>query len=265
VGKYRLIVSDLDGTLRAEGSAAVTPRVRAAVAAAQARGVRVVMATGRMFRTSSPFARALGLTTPLICNQGASIHDLETEKAIWERRIPRELLDQLFAFARDQVTLAAVTAGNFYATRVDENLAGLSGNITLGHLYAWAELPHDPEKVMFINDAKTSAHLYPQLTAQFSHRLQIVRSSDHYVELTHGDASKGNAVKWLAARWNIPREEIIAMGDQDNDRSMIEWAGLGVAMGNAVESVKSIAHYIAPSAAEDGAAVVIEKFILGRG
>ncbi|MBI3913183.1 MAG: HAD-IIB family hydrolase, partial [Chloroflexi bacterium] len=95
-------------------------------------------------------------------------------------------------------------------------------------------------------------------------RLQVVRSFERYVELTHGDSSKGNAVKWLSAQWNIPREEIIAIGDQDNDRSMLEYAGLGVAMGNAIERLKSVAQFVAPSAAEDGAAVVIEKFILGR-
>ena len=118
---------------------------------------------------------------------------------------------------------------------------------------------------MFVNDAATTEHLHARLVDRFGTRLQVVRSFERYVELTHGAASKGNAVKWLSAQWNIPRAEIIAIGDQDNDRSMLEYAGLGVAMGNAIEGLKSVAQFVAPSAAEDGVAVVIENFLLGRG
>lgn len=92
---------------------------------------------------------------------------------------------------------------------------------------------------------------------------QVVRSYSHYVELTHPAVSKGKAIEWLARRWGIDRDQVIAMGDQDNDRSMVEWAGLGVAMGNAIDSLKNAAAFVAPSASEDGAAQVIEQFVLG--
>ena len=92
--------------------------------------------------------------------------------------------------------------------------------------------------------------------------MQVVRASTRRVELTHIETSKGIAAACLASRWGIPREQVIGIGDQDNDRSLITWAGLGVAMGNAVEDVKAIAQFVAPSADEDGVAAVIEKFIV---
>jgi Cof subfamily protein (haloacid dehalogenase superfamily) len=123
-------------------------------------------------------------------------------------------------------------------------------------------LTRGPQKLVFVNDISVTERLFVELVARFGNRLQVVRSFDRYVEITNREASKGKAVEWLAQRWGIARDEVIALGDQDNDRSMIEWAGLGVAMGNAVEGVKAMADYIAPTASDDGVAEVIEKFVL---
>ena len=103
------------------------------------------------------------------------------------------------------------------------------------------------------------------MQARFADSLQVVKSFDTYIEITHRDVSKAKAAEWLAERWGIAREQVLAMGDHENDRSMIEWAGLGVAMGNAISSVKAIADYIAPTDEEDGAAVAIEKYVLDVG
>jgi hypothetical protein len=75
--------------------------------------------------------------------------------------------------------------------------------------------------------------------------------------------SKGDALRRLAAHLDIPQAQVMAVGDQDNDTAMIAWAGLGVAMGNGSPAVKAIADWVAPSVAEDGAAVAIERFVLG--
>ncbi len=263
---YRLIACDLDGTLRAEQNATFTPRVRDAVQRAMARGAHVVMATGRMFPTAEVFAHDLGLADPVVCEHGATIRDLQTDEILWERRVPRDLLREVAALAGCEWTLTACLDGELYTPCITENALRFAGKYAREHLHELPDLadhlPREPQKLLLINDVETTDRLFAECVARFGERLQVVRSFDKYVELTHRAASKGNAVKWLAERWGIARVEVIAIGDQDNDRSMIEWAGLGVAMGNAVESVKQIADYIAPSAAEDGAAAVVEKFVI---
>jgi hypothetical protein len=82
------------------------------------------------------------------------------------------------------------------------------------------------------------------------------------IEITAPNVSKGQALDTLAAYYNIPQSEVMAIGDQDNDVEMIAWAGLGIAMGNASPRAKAAADYIAPPLEEEGAAWAIEHFIL---
>lgn len=262
---YRLIAADLDGTLRAEQQP-FSPRVREAVRRAQARGARVVMATGRMFRTAEPFARDLGLTDPIVCDHGATIRDLRTTEILFEKRIPLERVRHVVASVPPDSTLTACLDGELYTARINEDALRFAGKYAREYLHEVGNLAEfltrEPQKLICISHPEAASRLLADMTARFGDQLQVVQSFPHYVEFTHRDASKGNAVAWLARRWSIAREEVIAMGDQDNDRSMIEWAGLGVAMGNAVESIQVLADFVAPSAAEDGAAVVIERFVL---
>lgn len=93
-------------------------------------------------------------------------------------------------------------------------------------------------------------------------RLHVVRSHRFFVEGNPLQATKGQALARLAGWLGIARSEVMAIGDQGNDTDMVAWAGLGVAMGNAVPQVKAVADYIAPPVDEDGAAVAIERFLV---
>ena len=262
--KYRLVAADLDGTLRAEQQP-FTPRVREAVRMAQARGVRIVMATGRMSRTAMPFARDLSLTSPIVCDHGATVRDAQTNEFLLQRPIPVELARQVIAWTPADATVLVCADEEFYIPRASEDAARFVGRYQ-DHFHLVPDLAQsletEPQKIVFVNDEAMTTRLLAELRQQFDGRLQVVQSFARYVELTHRDVSKATAVAWLAQRWGIKREQVIAVGDQGNDISMIEWAGLGGAMGNAIEGVKAIADYVAPSAAEDGAAEVIERFVL---
>ncbi|MBI5305086.1 MAG: HAD family phosphatase [Chloroflexi bacterium] len=258
----RLIASDLDGTLRAEQ---FTPRLRAAVRCALARGVRVVIATGRMFLTAEWFARDLGLTDVLVTDHGATIWDLQTRTILTQQRIPRDLARAALALTPPDGTAIVCINERFYAPRMTESAIRFADRNRhfLFHAPDLAEtLDAEPQKIVFVHDAETTRELRTRLARELGEQLQIVQSHDHFAEVTHRATSKGNALAWLAERWGIARNEVLAMGDQDNDRSMIEWAGIGVAMGNAIPSLQAIADYVAPRAHDDGAAIAIEKFVL---
>jgi Cof subfamily protein (haloacid dehalogenase superfamily) len=261
---YRMIAADLDGTLHAEQQP-FTPRVRAAVSKAQERGIRVVMATGRISRTALPFARDLGLTSPVICNHGATIHDGHTSALLFQQTVPLDLARQVIAWVPEDITALVCANEEFYVVRASADAVDFVGRYH-DHLHVVPDLAQSllikPQKIVFVNDEHVSTHLLGELREQFGQCLHVVQSFSRYIEVTHCDVSKASAVAWLAKRWDIPREEVIAIGDQGNDISMIEWAGLGVAMGNAIDSVKALADFVAPCAEEDGAAVVIEKFVL---
>lgn len=264
--EYRLIVADLDGTLKSEAKSTFTPRVIDAVHRAQARGVHVVMATGRMLRTAEPFISKLGLTELVSCDHGATIYDLKDKSVVFEKRVPLEYVHQVAAFAGDRFTLTACADGEMYTNRIRDDEPTRHGDAAiLDHLHLvkdFCALERAPQKLLFLSDESTTTAVYAEMKARFRDQLRVMRASARRVELIHPHASKGIAAAWLASRWGIPREQVIGIGDQDNDRSLIAWAGLGVAMGNAIEDVKAIAKYIAPSVDEDGAAVVIEKFVL---
>ncbi len=260
---YRMIVADLDGTLKAESNPTCTARVQQMVEQVQARGIHLVVATGRMFQTAERYVRELGIVDPVVCDHGAAIWDVGTRKMLYDKRVPMDLLREVVGFADSQLTMTACADGELYTNHVEVDLPIDPYNRVHLHLLSdLNSLPVAPQKILFLNDEATTDRVFQKLKARFSDSLQVVRSSIRRVELTHRETSKGAAAAWLAARWNIPRDQVIAIGDQDNDRSMIEWAGLGIAMGNAIPSLKAIAGFVAPSAEEDGAAVAIERFVL---
>jgi Cof subfamily protein (haloacid dehalogenase superfamily) len=267
---YKLIAADLDGTLRVDHKP-FTPRLLRAIRDAQQFGTRVVIATGRMLRTVAPFAETLGVKDAIICNHGAIIYDNWPPTILLEHRMPSDLACEVIERASDDLTLLVCVDDEFYSPRASEAVDHYVGPHK-DHLHIVADLSESlvsrfrqaPQKIVFVNEEAATDALYVELKLRFGQVLQVVRSYPTFVELTHRDASKGKAVAWMANRWGIRQDQVIAVGDEGNDISMIEWAGLGVAMGNAVENVKAIADHIAPSVEEDDVAEIIERFILNE-
>jgi Cof subfamily protein (haloacid dehalogenase superfamily) len=118
-------------------------------------------------------------------------------------------------------------------------------------------------KMLIIDEPETLDRLADELRTVFGSSLHITKSKPHYLEFLHPEATKGHALSYLAKHYRIPQEQTMAIGDSWNDHEMIQVAGLGVAMGNAVASLKQIADYITRSNNEEGVREVIEQFVLG--
>ncbi|MBI5034318.1 MAG: HAD family phosphatase [Chloroflexi bacterium] len=263
----KMIACDLDGTLRPL-SAEFSPRLKKVVTQVQESGIRFVLATGRMFRSAEPFARELGIRDAIICDQGGTIRDAHTNTILFEKRMPLELARDVLVHLPTDVAVLVCLDEEFYVPR----LTDMERSFTESHqkhlhqipdIATW--LPKDPQKIAFVVEPDDAPALLANLRARYGDLAQVVRSHARFVELTHRDVSKGKAVEWLAQYWNIPREQVLAMGDQENDVSMIEWAGIGVAMGNAIAEAKAVAQFIALNDDQDGAAIAIEKFVLNGG
>jgi len=263
----RLLALDLDGTLMDDDMVIHSSRVRRAIAAAQKRGVVVTLATGRMFDFTLPAARELEITAPLICYQGGMIRapdsDAPLYRATMDPALVREVLEQriehrwhFVLYADDDVFLDERRhLDSFYRDILGEHPVWVEN---LGSVLE----RHEPIKFLVFVEPHEAAGVESALRQKFEGQMEITRSHSLIVEGNPLGVSKGDALRRLAAYLDVPQSQVMAVGDQDNDVSMIAWAGLGVAMGNGSATTKAIADWIAPPVTEDGAAVAIERFVL---
>jgi Cof subfamily protein (haloacid dehalogenase superfamily) len=269
---YRLLALDLDGTAIELGQMP-TLRVRQAVAAAEAMGVRVVIATGRPFASARKFQAALEVDTPLICFQGALVREVIGDaRTLLAEPLPEEPLAEVIAlverrgwefnlYSEDYIYLACRNHPESFYERWFGLPCAPVRSLTEA-LRVMRDRGTPPLKGMFIGESALVDRLTPEVQERYGDRLAVVRSHTLFSEITAPGVSKGSALAFLARRYGITREETIAAGDNGNDVTMIEWAGLGVAMANATPEAMAVADWLAPSVGEDGVAALVDRFIL---
>lgn len=261
----RLLALDLDGTLVADLHN-IPARTRAAIQAASEQGVRVVIATGREYRITRKFTDMLGLTTPIICYQGAWIYDPQTGQSIGNEGLPVYLAHELIDLARTRnLMLNLYVDHKVYVENLTEAGRAMFGSLGTPLLEVEdlkAAVTASPIKGLIFHGAEEAGMVVADLKAALNGRLNVFRSLDTLIEITAPRVSKGHALAILADYYNITRDEVMAIGDHDNDIEMISWAGLGVAMGSASEGARSVADVIAPPLSEEGAAWAIEHYVL---
>lgn len=263
---YRLVAIDLDDTLL-NNDLQISPRVQAAIQRTIEQGVQVTLATGRMFRSAYPFAQQMGLNIPLITYQGALVKNSQSGEVLYHTPLPRiyvrpvlELINtygyHVQAYVDDELVMEKYTAEA--QAYVDQSRVPVK---LVPDLLSF--LSQEPTKILVINfdEPKLNA-MAEDLNHRFGEHLYITKSKPYYLEVLHPEATKGKALQALASRLGIRQEEVIAIGDSFNDIDMIQYAGLGVVMGNAREEIKQYADYITVSNEDDGVAEVLEKFVL---
>jgi Cof subfamily protein (haloacid dehalogenase superfamily) len=260
-----LLALDLDGTLF-DFSFQFSPRVRRAVAEAQRRGVAVTFATGRSVTSTRPFAQELDIREPLICYQGGWIADRDghvLHRVALDRALAAQIID--FAQAHNwHVNL--YRDGQLYLTELRHPISFYEGLLNpavqpVPDLHAL--LDRDPDKVLIVTEGNGD-EILAGLRERFDGQMEIVRSHDLFIEANPLNVDKGTGLAWLAGHLGVLQSQVMAVGDQDNDAPMVKWAGVGVAMGNGSPACKAVADWIAPTLAEDGAAVAIERFVLNE-
>jgi len=261
----KLAAFDLDGTLIGEDQQ-ISPRVRRAIATAQERGVIVTLATGRMFSATRPFAEQLNIDVPLIAYQGGWIQasreptpqyrvPLSLPAAQAALQLARSQAWHTILYADGQIFLQALQyERSFYESLLGENFEIVPSWDTVLE-------SHTPDKVLFVDDPDKIPAMRDLLHAEMDGKARIFRSHAKFIEVVPLSVDKGSGLAWLAQSYGIPQEAVMAVGDQENDLPMIQWAGTGVAMGNAAPIVQQAANWVAPSLHEDGAAAALERFI----
>lgn len=266
---YKLIALDMDGTLL-NPHGQITPRTHAAIAAARTQGVTVVLTSGRPLEGMTTYLAELGLTGQddyVICYNGALVQQVADQ-----RILRSQLLTGSDASAIAH--LASELGVNVHGFSVRQGLISPRVSTYTEHesqlikmpinLVDFATLPADEQimKVMMIDPEPQLSRAIAQLPAELYERYTVVRSSPYFLEFMNKRSNKGTGVAALAEHLGLTAHQVIAVGDAGNDRHMIEYAGLGVAMGNATDEIKTLAQHTTARNDEDGVARVIEQFIL---
>lgn len=265
VGKTapRLVVSDMDGTLLDDSGLRVSERNAAALRRAQEAGAKVVIATGRPIWWLEPVIEA-GFDGIAVCMNGAVIYDVGRREMISAQPLTSALMwqfvDGLSARTPD-FALAVERVGTTIEQCWAEPQYDHPWGIGTFQLTDRASLLADPALKMLVRGPGGSPELALAARESGVGAVSVTYSSnDGLLEVAAAGVNKGAALAKLAAEWGIDASEVVAFGDMPNDLEMLDWAGHGVAMGNAHADVASIANEIAPAHHEDGVATVLERW-----
>ena len=266
--KYKLIASDMDGTL-VNDKAELSERTKAAIIKTVEAGVLFVTATGRPFSNVQIVNELLSEDMPFIVFNGAAAYMGKSGKLLFERFLDFNLAKEAFDIGQKLGIPQIIWTGpRLWANKECEETIRYSkfshglGMSIVTDLAAIKGEVKGVSKVLWIDDPANVVKLSGEMCAHFGDKLTCVSSMSYFLEFISNDAGKGTALIEVAKLYGIDRSEIIAVGDSYNDVSMLEYAGYSIAVENAPDDVKAICDYVTLSNNDDGVAEVIDRFIL---
>lgn len=263
----KLIASDMDDTLLSS-DIKISEKNSEAIHEAMGRGIVFVIATGRMYVSVLPFAGKLGLDVPLITYNGALVKGSKSGKVYYEQPLKLETALELLHYCKekdyyvqsyvgDELLVKEATVYSAAYTKI----SGVPAKPVGEQLYHPERAPY---KLLAMAQPERFMSVWQDLQEKFKGKVTVTSSRDNFLELMEPGVNKWNAVKAIAASYGIRPDEIMCIGDSNNDLCMIENAGYGVAVANAKPAVRAAARIVTASNDEDGVAKVIYDVVLGN-
>jgi Cof subfamily protein (haloacid dehalogenase superfamily) len=265
---YKAVFLDMDGTLlRSDHS--VSDPTRQTIRSLVQKGIPVILVSARPLNAILPTFRSLELPTgaPIVTLNGSYI--VENEQPVFQATVDLQTTRNVSEEVRPfKATIAYYLQREWYAewndawTEREQRIMDVRIRIApLDELIReWSSRGIEPNKMMVMSEPPSIAGIQQHLRSVYNGRLNIYPSKPTYLEVMDARGSKANALRFVIAGLGLDRSEVIAMGDNYNDREMIEYAGMGVAMGNAPDEIKAVAGYITDTNNEDGVRKALEKF-----
>ncbi|ETP72846.1 HAD-superfamily hydrolase, subfamily IIB [Lachnospiraceae bacterium JC7] len=270
--KYKMIALDLDGTLT-NSQKTVSERNKEALKKAADMGVHVVLASGRPLVGIRPVAEMVGLSEIggyMLAYNGAHIVDGVTGETIMETMIPEEYYQDIVKYGSMFEDVTILTYNHEGAVTLDDTnyYAVLEAKINRVKLQKVSDLCEALDgpvcKFLCVGEHDHLREIEKLLKEKYGDKLNVFFSETYFLEIVPPGIEKAASLRQLMKKFGIDRSELIACGDGMNDITMIDYAGLGVAMENAQDALRSRADYITDTNDNDGVAEVIEKFILEK-
>jgi Cof subfamily protein (haloacid dehalogenase superfamily) len=259
---FDLIALDLDGTLL-NSREEISPRNRRAIRSALDAGIRIVLVTGRGVDTPIRISRELGLNLPIICAHGALTKDFLANKTLGHMPVPLQYAKAMVEYAeRSGLSIALYSEEFFYRLQGSKLYMDDMVGPAWREVQTFEDVMHTaPTFIRFLGSESVEAmqRKFGDLPLHFKieHWLDFVECA-----VTNRDATKQRALARLCADFQITPERVLAIGDSRNDVPMLRWAGVGIAMGNALPEVRQSVRYVTATNDEDGVALAIERFAL---
>lgn len=270
MSNIKLIAIDMDGTLLTDQQT-ITPENQQAIQAATAAGIQVVLASGRPLTGLQAYSKQLGLWSKghyTVTFNGALVQENQTDQPIVKHTVPFETFQTFYDLsqklglhihAEDKNAMYTPNRAISRYTVVESALVNLP-------LYYRPLADFEPDqrfsKVMLIDTPELITAAQDKIPQQLRDQYYIVNSTPYFIEVMNKNVSKGHAIAELAQYLQIHPDEVMAIGDERNDLTMLDYAGTGVAMGNAVPQVKAKATVITATNNASGVGQAIQKYAL---
>lgn len=267
---YKALVLDLDGTLT-NSRKIISTRTKEAIMNIQERGIKVILASGRSVYGMQHIADELRIAEYggyMLSFNGAIIRNPSKDEILYAHNLDVSIYPDIFrlwkeygvailSYNKEHSALITDDDKNIYAI-LDSKINNYIPLIQIDNFEKEVDFPLP--KFLFLDAPERLESIEKEIKLKIGDRLDIYRSEPCFLEIMPKGIDKGASLKRLGDMIAIKQEEFVACGDSYNDISMIKYAGMGVAMGNAVQAVKDVADYITASNDEDGVAEVIERF-----
>ncbi|MDQ0230044.1 Cof-type HAD-IIB family hydrolase [Metabacillus malikii] len=265
---YKMIVLDLDDTLL-RNDHSISDRTKQALMEAQQNGVKVVLASGRPTFGMKHIADELLLAeygSFILSFNGGKIINCQTGEEIFSSTLSPNQAHSLFHLSQREDVFIHTYVGDEIITEKDNPFTAIESELTglpIKVVPSFKEaVTESVVKVLMVDAPEKMAVVEKTLQKELKDQFSVMRSKPFFLEFTEKGVTKGTSLNQLIQLLNIKQDEVIAIGDSYNDLAMIEFAGLGVAMGNAPDDIKQAANYVTDTNMNDGVAKVVEKFIL---
>ena len=268
----KVLILDIDGTIAGKSNQ-ISHKVKDAIKQAQAKGIKVGLATGRMYCSALRFHEDIAADLPIISYNGAWMQDPVTSEILLHQPINNKIAQHLLSYLKekqqdhdlevhlyfdDQLYVEKYTAKtDFYIERSGIGVNVVDDFVTL--------LDNHPTKLLTLsNNSELISFLLEDLKRSYSNeQIYLTQSNPVYLEATYAGVNKGTTIKYLVEKvLGLSADEVMTIGDNFNDYAMLEYAGFSVAMGSAPLEVQNIANTVTGSVDEDGVAQTIANFLL---
>ncbi|MDR1605508.1 MAG: Cof-type HAD-IIB family hydrolase [Streptococcaceae bacterium] len=272
------IVLDIDGTLL-NSDKVITPKTKSALIEAQESGIKVILASGRSTNGMLKFAKELQMAQYdglLVAYNGARVTDVQTGEVLFDQSIPKGLAQSVLEKLKSYDLIPMINddqymyVNNVFGGMIDVfgkqaniiEYESRGGNFLLCEQEDLAKFADFPlNKILVAGEADYLQAVADEIYAPFKAHLTGAFSAPFYFEFTAKGIDKAKALDVVNTRLGIEAKDVISFGDAQNDATIINYAGLGVVMGNGTEAMKASADFVTSSHDEDGIAVALAKFL----
>lgn len=260
----KLIATDIDGTIL-KHNFKFNQEVKDCIKKLSQDGIKVVLVTGRMHSATDYVAEELGLDTPIVSYQGGLVkhHD----KILYERTLSSDIAREVINWAKlNDVHINLYMNDELYVEKEDATVRRYTGERSTGFIvksFEKLELKNINKLLAIDFDNEHRVTEWKNYLASRYNDIHIVKSTPYFCEICHGEATKYCAVNFLTEYFGFKKEQVMTIGDQNNDIELLAAGGIKVAMGNATPELKEVADYITDTVNNNGFVKAVERFVYG--